>query len=135
MSTKPGIKVTLHVKDKPHGGSDSAINVTACNGAIYSYRFTGGNHGGDHGNVALYVGDAHTTIDVKVAQPGRYSILDIACPDAGNQLTFSQEAKDHWTIADACSAELHAYYTVIVEDTRAPGTRISCDPMIMNQPK
>lgn len=127
-------KVVLHVQDRSHDGKGDFINVTASNGEVYSYKYTGGNHGCGQGSVVLYVGGDATTIQVEVVAQNRYSIVAIECRDDLDQLTC-EEASGHWTITDACSREINAYYKVIVADRKAKNATIACDPMIVNQPK
>lgn len=135
MIPKPNIKVHLHVQEGSHNGNSDHINVTASNDEVYSYMYTGGNHGSGHGKVVLYVGCGGATIDVDVTPRSRYTIVDIECRDDLGQLTCAKESDTEWSITDACTAEMNAYYKVIVGDRQSKGTTIACDPMITNQPR
>lgn len=128
---------TLDVRNSASNG-DGWTNVTAANGATYSYKYTGGNQSANDGSVKFTVGRGNAAVTVNFASTTdtRYR-FDGACVgftgDNANQLSTQGNAPRTRVINDSCSSEINAQYKVTVTDTTA-NTTIPCDPMIANVP-
>lgn len=104
-------------------------NVTAANGATYSYKYTGGTDGA--GNVTVKKGKK-TDIKVTIHADARFKVDDTGVSNdpkgdikkshSGVTATFNDDAKD---------VESDIYYSVTVKDTTANTTFVA-DPRIDN---
>lgn len=129
--------VTLDVRDFATNG-DGWTNVTAANGATYSYKYTGGNRLANNGSVEFSRGGGNAAVTVNFATTTdtryRFSGDCIAFTgDNANQLSTRGNAPRTRVINDTCTVQINAHYKVTVTDTTA-NTTIPCDPMIVNVP-
>jgi hypothetical protein len=129
--------VTLDVRNSSSNGG-GWVNVTAANGAPYSYLYTGGNQPGNNGSVFFGVGggNAAVTLGFASSTDNRYQFVGDAVSfqnDTQSQLSTHGNAGRTRVINDSCNAQLDGSFKVLVTDTTA-NTTIACDPVIKNQP-
>lgn len=131
---------TLDIRDSA-SNDDGWTNVKASNGAIYSYRYTGGNHPGkdkpmlNNGSILYDAGGGSAKISLGFANDvgHRYEFADISFTgDNARQLSKLGNGPRTRQIHDECTAVIDAQYHVLVRDTEADAT-IPCDPMIKNK--
>lgn len=128
---------TLDVRNTASNG-DGWTNVTAANGATYSYKYSGGNQPASDGSIKFSVsgGNAAVTLNFASTTDPRYR-FEGACitftGDNASQLSAQGNAPRTRVINDRCTAAITAQYKVAVTDTTA-NTTIPCDPMIQNMP-
>ena len=125
--------VTLKVKPGATHGN-GWHHVTASNGQMYSFKYSGGYQ--DKGGLKTKVGDGAASIDVHVDTDQRYSIDQVHfTDDAYHQLSWVPESASSGVITDVNTQSEDADYAVIVADAQAGGATIPCDPMIQNEPR
>lgn len=125
---------TLDIRDSANNG-DGWTEVTASNGATYSYQYTGGNQHANNGSIlnALGGGHAATTLGFAKTADARYEFDHITFTgDKAEQLRTEGNASKTRVIHDTCTAEIDAQYHVLVRDTEADAILL-CDPMIKNK--
>ena len=125
---------TLDIRDSANNG-DGWTEVTASNGATYSYQYTGGNQHANNGSIlnALGGGHAATTLGFAKTADARYEFDHITFTgDKAEQLRTESNASKTRVIHDTCTAEIDAQYHVLVRDTEADAILL-CDPMIKNK--
>jgi hypothetical protein len=126
-----GPRISLDVHNTPSNGSDGYTDTTASNGAIYSYRYSGGEgKGGD----VIFKTRGRVTVNVHVANGSGYSIDDVSfIGDAGEQLSWlNPNAGKVAVIQNLNTVVQVANYKVTVRDEAADVT-VPCDPRIVNQ--
>ena len=124
--------INLDVRNSSSGGADGYIDTTASNGAVYSYKYSGGS--GNGGN-AEFPGRGRVTVVVQLRSDARYTIANVSfAADPNNQLSWvsNPNAPTTATIQNLNSVVQAAYYNVTVRDSTANCT-IACDPMIINK--
>ena len=127
--------VTLKVKPGAHD-VHGWHTVTASNGQMYSFKYSGGHQ--DKGGLKTKVGDGEASIDVHVDTDRRYSIDHVHFTDDAYHQLFWQPvpgSDSSGVIIDANTKAEDADYTVVVADAQAGGATIPCDPMIQNDPR
>lgn len=129
--------VTLDVRNSASNG-DGWTNVSAANGATYSYKYVGGNQNSNDGKVVFGVGGGNAAVTLNFASTTdtRYQFGSNAVSfqnDPNGQLSTQGNAPRTRVINDSCSDNLDGTYKVTVTDTTA-NTTIPCDPVIQNQP-
>lgn len=123
--------ITLDVHNYPSNGSDGYINTTASNGAIYSYRYTGGENGG--GDVVFHT-RGRVTVNVSLSNDSDYSIEDVSFRgDTNDQLSWltNQGGPTTAVIQDVNDTVQDARYKITVrgdDDVTVP-----CDPIMANR--
>lgn len=125
---------TLDIRDSASNGG-GWTNVTASNGATYSYQYTGGNQQANNGSILNAVGGGHaaTTLGFAKIADARYEFDHIAFTgDKAEQLSTEGNASKTRIIKDECTEPVDAQYHVLVRDTEADAILL-CDPMIKNQ--
>lgn len=126
------VNVSLDVRNSAAGPAPNYTRVTASNGSIYYYNYTGGSDG--HGNVTVKVGAGEAAINVTVGGDARYTITNITF--APTTTGFTWHAGGHAAVAvivDPANVVEDVKYTTIVTDSTANCT-IPCDPVIHNVP-
>ena len=115
------------------GSSDPGWkNVTASNGQIYGYRYTGGDDGA--GGLEQTTGQGRDTAPLQLIADQRYQITDHQFfNDTYNQLSWSGNSGRAGNIIDANSHVETAEYNVTVTDTGNGDCTIVCDPPIINR--
>lgn len=129
------LNVNLDVRNTASSTSDGYTNTTASNGAVYSYRYTGGSDG--HGNSTEKVGGGVAKITVVLNSDPRYQISGVLFSgDAGPDLSTQPGANTTTSliITDQDTMAGSGYYKITVTDTTANCT-FDCDPQITNEPK
>ena len=127
--------VTLKVKPGATQGN-GWHTVTASNGQMYSFKYSGGYQ--DKGGLKTKVGDGEASIDLHVDSDHRYSIDQVQfADDAYHQLSWLPDpgSDASGVILDANTQAEDADYAIIVADAKAAGATIPCDPMIQNEPR
>jgi len=125
--------VTLKVKPGATQGN-GWNHVTASNGQMYSFKYSGGYQ--DKGGLKTKVGDGPALIDVHVDADQRYTIDHVHfTDDAYHQLSWAPGDDASGVIMDANTQAEDADYTIVVADGQAGGATIPCDPMIQNDPR
>ena len=125
--------VTLKVKPGADHGQ-GWNTVTASNGQMYSFKYSGGHQ--DKGGLKTKVGDGAASIDVHVDTDHRYTIDQVHfTDDAYHQLSWLPAGDSAGAILDLNTQAEDADYAVIVADANAGGATIPCDPMIQNDPR
>lgn len=125
------VNVSLDVRNFPSNGSDGYTNSTATNGAVYSYKYSGGN-GPNGGGNAEFNGRGNANVIVQMHSDQRYSITNVTFNDPNNQLSWVDHAPKTANIHNQNSVEQTAYYEIFVFDSNA-GCTIPCDPQIINK--
>jgi hypothetical protein len=124
--------ISLDVRDFPSNGSDGYTNTAASNGAVYSYKYSGGTgHGGD----VAFTGRGRVTVTVQLQSDPRYWISNVGFTnDTNNQLSWlNSNAHEPKTVViqNVNTVEQTANYKITVTDKTANCT-IPCDPKIIN---
>lgn len=123
--------ITLDVRHMPSNGSDGYTDTTASNGAVYSYKYTGGDGGG--GDVTFRE-RGRVTINVQLSGSG-YRIDHVGFTgDIHEQLSLVSNPRGGSVavIQNLNSAVQTASYKVTVVDDADEAT-IPCDPKIINR--
>ena len=129
----PSLNVGLDVRNFAASGGDGYTTTPASNGALYSYKYSGGTDGNGNANDA---GEGILTITVTVGTDPRYTINGVTFSgDIENQLSAPTPAAGATSvvITDSDAATGSGYYAVTVNDTSAVCTLV-CDPRITNTP-
>ena len=129
MPNTPNINLDIRLA----GSSDPGWhNVTASNGQIYGYCYTGGDDGA--GGLEQTVGQGRDTAPLQLIADQRYQISGHNFfNDTNNQLSWSGNGNRAGAIIDANSQVETAEYNVIVTDTGSGNCTIVCDPPIINR--
>jgi hypothetical protein len=129
MPNTPNINLDLRL----NGSSDPGWhNVTASNGQLYGYCYTGGDDGA--GGLEQTTGQGRDTAPLQLIADQRYQISGHNFfNDTNNQLSWNGNSGRAATIIDANSHVETAEYNVIVTDTGNGNCTIQCDPPIINR--
>lgn len=114
----------------------SYTNVTAANGQVYCFKYSGGDDGNgnpDSGNVQVKQGKK-TVVTVTVGSDPRYKVGGVFVNnDPDNDITVEFNGTTATLTDSATDLEDDIYYKVTVCDTVA-NTYFDCDPKIKNVP-
>lgn len=125
--------VSLDVRNFPANG-DGWTDTTASNGAIYSYKYTGGDPGTNNGTLTFTVGNGNAAVNFDLIADRRYQIGSIGFTgDNAGQLTTTGNAPRSRVLNDRNTAAINANYKVNVIDTGAGNASVPCDPQIINK--
>lgn len=124
--------ISLEIHNHASNGSDGYTNTTASNGAVYSYRYSGGEgNGGD----VVFRTRGRVTVNIHVANDSGYSIEDVEFhDDANQQLSWlgKHGGASSAVIQDKNDAVQTARYKITVTD-EASDVSVPCDPIIANR--
>ena len=124
--------IQLDIQNHASSGSDGYTDTTASNGAIYSYRYSGGEgKGGD----VIFRTRGRVTVNVHLDDGRHYSIENVTFTgDTHQQLRWVSSAQTTSTavIQNTNDQVQTAQYKITVMDERN-GVSIPCDPMIANR--
>ena len=123
--------IQLDLQDHASSGSDGFTNSIASDGAVYSYRYSGGT--GNGGDVS-FTSRGRVNVTVQLPPGNRYTVGSVAFEnDINHQLSWlNQGAHGNAVIQNENSQLQDASYKVTVNDTTA-GCSIPCDPHIINK--
>jgi hypothetical protein len=125
--------VSLDIRNSPSSG-DGWTNTTASNGAIYSYKYTGGDTDSNNGKVTCTIGNGNASINLSLVADSRYEIDSVGFTgDDADQLTTHGNAKRSRVINDKNTSVINANYKVNVIDTGNGNATVPCDPPILNR--
>lgn len=128
--TGPNIRLDVH--DHASNGSDGYTDTTASNGAIYSYRYSGGEgKGGD----VIFRSRGRVTFQVRLDDGSDYTIEQVRfMEDTHQQLSWLTErsSSTHAVVQDVNDTVQTARYKVTVRDNRT-GVTVPCDPIVANR--
>lgn len=127
-----GPNITLEVHDHASDGSDGFTNTTASNGAVYSYRYSGGEGAG--GDV-IFHGRGRVIFHVRLANGSGYAIEHVGFVDDSHQQLrwLARQGSDrHALIQDVNDTIQTARYKITVR-VDAGGVTVPCDPIVANR--
>jgi hypothetical protein len=124
--------ITLEVHDHASSGNDGYTDTTASNGAVYSYRYSGGE--GSGGDV-IFRTRGRVTVHVRLPNGSNYVVEQVRFSgDTHDQLSWlaRQGSPRHAVIQDVNDTVQTARYKITVRDTRN-GMTVPCDPIMANR--
>lgn len=124
--------VSLDVRNFAATQGDGYTDTTASNGAVYSYKYSGGTDG--NGGVEVITGTGTLTITVTVNADPRYVINDVTLTNNVGDLSWAFGASSYIAIiTDTDLDNEDGYYSVLIRDDTA-GCTMPCDPPVKNLP-
>lgn len=123
--------IQLDLQAHASNGSDGYTNSVASDGAVYSYRYSGGT--GNGGDVA-FTSRGRVNVTVQLQAGNRYTVASVAfANDIHHQLSWVNPGSHGNAVIQNENSQLQtANYKMTVTDTDA-GCTIPCDPMIINR--
>ena len=126
--------VSLDVRDFGATSGDGYTNTTASNGALYSYKYSGGTDG--NGGVEVITGSGTLTLTVTVSADPRYLVSSVTFDNNVGDLSWAFGSSAYIAvITDTDLDNENSYYSVIIVDNGAGGITLPCDPPITNKPR
>lgn len=135
------LTVNLDIRNSAQHTSTGFTNVPSSSGAMYAFKYSGGNDNGGNGNIVEIADGTVSTITIVLIADPRYTIT-------GGEITGTQVhdvsfenvykadgQQDNRKIKmkDTDQHEFSGEYTINIHDNVA-GVNVPCDPSIRNRP-
>ncbi len=123
--------IQLDIHDHESNGSDGYTNSVASDGAVYSYKYSGGT--GNGGDVS-FTSRGRVNVTVQLPSGNRYTVANVTfANDVNHQLSWTNPGSHGNAVIQNENTQLQtADYKVTVNDTNV-GCTIPCDPQIINK--
>ena len=122
------IDVKLDIRNFSMPPKSGWTNVTAANGAGYSYRYSGGSDGKGNATVSI----PNQVIDVQLICDQRYHVDEVQLTDPDHDITKSHTTRTVTFTDNDADKNYSVYYSITILDTSAQ-TTFGCDPTIHNR--
>lgn len=122
------IDVKLDIRNFSMPPNSGWTNVTAANGAEYSYKYSGGSDGRGNATVSI----PNQVIEVDLICDQRYHVDKVTLTDPDGDITESHTTRSVTFTDNDADKSYSVYYSITILDTSA-NTTFGCDPTIHNE--